>query len=118
MPADRILTQATDLVAEMKAAGLKRVWLSRGDVQPPGYLVALDQIAYVLAGGIFELTFVVYAVGTDTAEDEERALGKLDTLHADFIDAGFQPEGLTTVVGLNIPAAAKPVPTLRMTVTR
>lgn len=117
MPAGSLLDAAKDLQAEMKAAGLKRTYLSRKDVQPPGYLIALNEIRYVLAGGIFDLSFVVYAVGSDTGEDEERALGKLDELHAAFILAGFQPESPTTVVALNLPTAAKPVPALRMNIT-
>lgn len=111
-----ITTAAKDLQTEMKTAGLKRVWLSRKDAQPPGYLIALDKVDYVLAGGVFELTLVVYAVSPDV-DDDERALAKLDDLHADFIAAGFHPEGTTTVVGLNLPSAAKPAPALRMALT-
>lgn len=113
-----IATAVDEFVTELKDAGLKRVWTSRKDVQPPGYLVVLNAIDYVLSAGVFDLTLVVFAIGPDVGEDETRALVKLDELHAEYIAAGFYPEGQTAVVGINIPAAAKPLPALKINATR
>lgn len=113
-----LLAATKDFAEELRTATGKRVWISRKDIQPPGFYVALDQIEYVLAGDIADLRFAVYAVSPDVGEDEERALKKLDELHAALLTAGYYPEGLTTVVGLNIPSTAKAVPALEMTITR
>lgn len=104
-----------EFVAEMKAAGLTRVWQTRAEVQPPGFYVALEEINYVLAADVLDVTARVYAVSG--IADEDRAMRDLDELHRQYIDAGFVPEGTTSVVGLNIPGQVKPLPALRISVS-
>lgn len=98
-------------VEQLKAAGL-RAWLKRADVQPPGFYVALEEISYVLSG-VDMAVCRTYAVTSIT--DEARAMRELEDLHQKYLDAGFTPEGTTTVVGLNLPGQAGPLPALRIT---
>lgn len=114
MPAASVADQVDAFVEAVKDAQL-RAWLSRSEIQPPGYYIALEEISYVLSGVDFGAVVRVYAVSSNS--DEGRAMRELDELHRKFIDADFFPEGNSTVVGVNVPGQAKPLPALRMTLS-
>lgn len=103
------------LQTDLKAAGVKRVWLDLEDANPPGIWLAFDTFEVISIGGQTEAQVWAYLLTQHSRQTA--AMRELDELLEQLDATGMSGDGEVQLVGLRTTTAQRELFAYRVPIT-